>query len=59
MKIIKFEFSIQTRNLGSKVSQVMELQFDEGATDEEIEEQVNEIYNEWLVEKNLGGWEKL
>lgn len=33
-----------------------ELEFDDDATEEEIEEEVNELYNEWLVAKNQGGW---
>ena len=56
MKVIKFKFSIATNYINSEWSEEVELHFDDDATEEEIENEVNEIYAEWLVEKNQGGW---
>ena len=56
MKKIKFEFRIATNYINSEWSEDVEIQFAEDATETEIEDQVNEIYTEWLFEKNQGGW---
>lgn len=51
-----FKFSIATSLIPSDCVEVKELQFDDDATEEEIEEQVNEIYSEWVSAKNYGTW---
>jgi len=52
----KYRFSIATTYIQSEYSQVMELQFDDDETEEEIEQQVDEIYTQWLFEHNQGGY---
>ncbi len=52
----KYKFSIATAYINSEWSEVVELEFDEDASEEDIEEQVNEIYQEWVNEKNYGSW---
>jgi len=52
----KFEFSIATNYINSDWTEEVELQFADDATEQEIEDEVNEIYIEWLNEKNQGGW---
>ena len=56
MIIRKYRFSIATTYIQSEYSQVMELQFDDNDTEEEIEQQVDEIYTQWLFEHNQGGY---
>jgi len=55
----KYHFSISTNKAGSETSDIVELQFDEDATVEEIENQVTEIYTDWLFENNNGGFHEL
>lgn len=52
----KFKFSIATNYINSEWSEEVELRFDDGTSEEEIEVQVNEVYTEWMSEKNQGGW---
>ena len=59
MKAIKFNFSIETCYVNSKSCEIIELQFDDDATEEEIEKEVEEIYTEWLFEHNYGGFSKV
>lgn len=53
MIIRKYRFSIATTYIQSEYSQVMELQFDDNDTEEEIEQQVDEIYTQWLFEHKV------
>lgn len=59
MKILKYVFCIATNKHQSEYKQIVELSFDEDLTDEEIEDQVEEIYTEWLLEKNQGSYNKI
>lgn len=59
MKTLKYEFCIATNKHQSEYKQIVELSFDEDLTDEEIEEQVEEIYTEWLFTKNQGSYTKV
>lgn len=52
----KFKFSIATNYINSEWSEEVELRFDDGTSEEEIEVQVNEVYTEWMSKKNQGGW---
>lgn len=52
----KFKFSIGTMYINSTVTEIVELQFDDDATDDEIDDQVNEVYTEWLFERNTGSY---
>lgn len=56
MKTKKIEFSIATNRQGSNFKTEVTLQFDDNDTEEEIEEQINHIYAEWLFDNNQGGW---
>lgn len=51
-----YNFSIETNRVGSRVDDDIELQFDDDATEKEIEQQVTEIYTEWLFGQNNGGF---
>ena len=53
-----YKFTIATNNIGSEYSQKVVLDFDEDATEEDIENQVSEAYTEWLNEHNCGGYEE-
>lgn len=55
----KFRFSLATRYVGSEVSQEMELGFEDNATKDEIENEVEQIYNEWLGNQNYGGFHEI
>ena len=52
----KFRFSIATNFVRSEWTEDVELQFDDDATPDEIISQVDEIYSEWLFDKNRGSW---
>jgi hypothetical protein len=52
----KFNFSIATTYIRSEWKEVVELEFDDDATEEEIEKEVEEAYQLWLYEHNYGGW---
>jgi hypothetical protein len=51
----KFGFCIATNKVGSEQKEIVELDLDDDLTQEEINDQVGEIYNEWLIENN-NGW---
>lgn len=55
---LKFEFSIGTRYVGSDVKDEIELEFDDDATEQEIESQVEEVYKDWVWEQVDGGWKR-
>ena len=52
----KFNFSIATTYVRSEWKEVVELEFDDDATEEEIEKETEEAYQLWLSEHNYGGW---
>jgi hypothetical protein len=56
MIIKKYEFRLATNKVGSDVSEIVELEFEDDLTQEQIENQVNEYYAEWVGENNYGGW---
>ena len=51
-----YEFYVETRYVGSRVTDEIELQFDDDATEEEIEKEVEECWIEWRNENCEGGW---
>jgi len=55
----KFRFSIATNFVRSEWTEDVELQFDDDATPDEIISQVDEIYAEWLFDKNRGSWTEI
>lgn len=55
----KYTFSIATKYVNSEWSEVVEFQFDDDATEGEIEDQVNELYTEWIFQQNYGGFTEL
>lgn len=57
--ILKFEFSIGTRYVGSTARDTVELEFDDDATDEEIEAAAEEAWKEWMWNEVDGGWKRL
>lgn len=56
---IKFEFSVSTRYVNSTVKDELELEFDDDATEEEIEKEVEATWLEWRNEQCEGGWKRL
>jgi hypothetical protein len=52
----KYMFSLATPYVNSEWKEEIELQFDDDATIEEIENQIDEIYQEWVNERNNGCW---
>lgn len=56
---IKFEFNVRTRYVGSNVVEEMELEFDDDATEKEIEQQVEQAWIDWRNQEAEGGWKRL
>lgn len=54
MSTVKYEFCISTNKVGSEVKEIVEIDLDDDLTEEEIDNQVGEVYTEWLFEKNQG-----
>lgn len=52
----KYKFTLATSKIGSEVSETVELQFYEDDSEQDIEDQVTQIYIEWVAEKNYGGF---
>ncbi len=52
----KFKFTLSTNKLHSEVSEIVNLQFHDDDTEQDIEEQVIQIYMEWMNDKNHGGF---
>ena len=50
----KFKFSIATNYINSECSEDVVLHFDDDATEQQIEDEANQIYTEWLFENNHG-----
>lgn len=55
----KFSFSIATNYIRSEWKEEVELEFEDDATEEEIEDEVSAYYQEWLNENNHGGFSQL
>lgn len=55
----KFRFSIATNFVRSEWTEDVELEFDDDTTPDEIISQVDEIYTEWLFDKNRGSWTEI
>lgn len=53
---IRVEFSIATNRVGSEEKEVVELEFLNNETEEQIEDAIQESYLEWLGEHNRGGY---
>jgi hypothetical protein len=58
-KIVKFEFCLAIGYQGCSIEEQFELKFDDDATDEEIEAQAFDVYQEWVAEKNRGYFSRL
>jgi len=54
-----YEFSVSTHYVGSEVSDKIELEFDDDATEEEIEKEVEDNWCDWRNEQCDGGWKLL
>lgn len=59
MKTKKYRFSIATRYINSEDYEIVELQFDDNATEDEINNEVSEIYQTWANERNQGYWKEV
>lgn len=55
---IKFEFYFSTHYVGSTVTEDVELEFDDDASEEEIEKQIEEAWIEWRNKQCDGGWKR-
>lgn len=56
---ITFEFYVSTRYVGSKVSDKVEIEFEDDATEKQIEALVEECWIDWRNEQCDGGWERV
>jgi hypothetical protein len=56
MKVIEFEFNVGTCYVGSTVKDIITLEFDDDATEEEIDKAAGEAWVEWRAERCDGGW---
>lgn len=52
----KYRFSVSTTYVGSKVMEEVELEFEGYMTEDEIEKEVEDFYNEWLFENINTSW---
>jgi hypothetical protein len=52
----KYIFRLATNRVGSDIIEEVELEFNDDLTEEQIEDEVNECYAEWVGENNYGGW---
>lgn len=59
MKKLKVKFTLATNKVGSTYTKIVEIEVREDATEIEIENIIDNNYNEWLFENNRGGWEIL
>jgi len=50
-------FTVSTRYVGSEVKDEIELNFEDDATEEEIEKELSETWCDWRNEQCDGGWE--
>jgi hypothetical protein len=57
--IVKFEFRVGTRYVGSTVKDTLEFDIDDDATEEEIEEIANEAWRDWMNNEIDGGWKRI
>jgi protein-tyrosine-phosphatase len=55
MKTVKCKFTIATQYVKSEYSEEQEVQVESDATQDEIDDAVNEAYSEWLNNHNYGG----
>ncbi len=55
----KFKFSIGTPYINSEYTETVEFEFEDDVTDEEIQNEMDEIYTEWLFQKNTGTWKSI
>lgn len=58
MKII-FEFSVWTKYINSQVKENVELEFDDDATEDEIEDEVADIWDDWRNRQCDGYWKRI
>ena len=56
MQKIKFEFHVSTHFVNSTAKDIVELEFEDDATEEEIEDEVAEAYKDWMNNEVEGGW---
>ena len=56
MKIIKVTFTASLRGQRTSISDDYVYQFDDDESDTEIEQALNEYYNEWIANINNGGY---
>lgn len=54
----KFEFCIATSKIGSEVKKEVDIDLEDDLTEEEVDNAVNEIYQEWLSANNTGFWKE-
>jgi hypothetical protein len=56
MKKITVKMSVGTTYVGSTVSDEVEFEFEDNATPEEIEKQIDEYYDEWVWDRLNSSW---
>jgi len=56
---VKYEFWYSTRYVNSTVKDIIQLEHDDDATTEEIEAEVNEAHNYWVLSQIDSGWNKI
>jgi len=59
MKVIKVEFWASTGFSGSEVTQIVEIEIDENLKEDEIDEQIKQVYEIWLYENIETSWQIL
>ena len=59
MKTIKVKFYVSTNFVGCEDSEIVEIKIDEGYTQSEINDVIQENYDIWLQNEIDSGWEIL
>ena len=58
-EVVEYEFTVGTNYVGSTVREIVEIEIPVGASEEEIEDIVQEEHNMWLWNNIDAGWNKV
>ena len=56
MKTIKVEFSVSTRYVGSRTSDIVEIEVPKDIKDDDLDDYIKPFFEEWIWESIDGYW---
>jgi len=59
MRTLNVEFTMSLNLVGCTKEDIVQIDVEDDATDEEIDEIINEEYTQWLFDQNQGGYQIL